>query len=184
MMKLQLIFAINLLLYCVYCDDNDERMLSMTVNPGCEEQLDPTQCDGITFVHVEASSATNTIHYLWDFTGVPSFLLAKTDKNVSLAMDWNAFMGGKVNSLQFSSTPEYIFSAVMHQILLFDDVSDKGNVNDASVKDITSIDPHTFNWTRASDNKWDNKIEFVMNATVETNGTFAVRVRKCWLILT
>lgn len=175
-MKFQLIVAISLL--CLVFCDNDERILSVALNPGCEQQIG-TSCDVFTFVHVKAEATNNTLHYLWDFTGIPSLLLAKTDKNSTLEIDWDNFMLGTGNTVKFLPTPEYVFAAVISKIFLFNDVGDKADVNHESVTDIRTIDPHAFAWTRVNLTQLQNQqVMLVMNATVpKSNGSFSIEVR-------
>lgn len=163
--------------------DDDERTLSVDLNPDCEKQLDSTQCAEIYFLHIAAESANNTLHYIWDFTGLPSLFLAKTNKNTSLGIDWNSFLTGSPNSVNFSSTPDFIFSAVIHKVLLFEDGGDKANANDESVKEVTSFDPHLFAWTRENFTHMANEVTLTMNAVVNgtagnftSNGTIAMKV--------
>lgn len=167
------------LLCCAFCDvssDNDGRKLSVELNPGCVDKIG-SECDDMTFVHVKADSAKDTIHYLWDFTGSPSIMLAKTDKNASLGIDWVGFMGGTGNTVNFSSTPEYVFTAVISRILLFNDGADKGDINDGSVTEVSVFNPHKFAWRRENITQlYDQHVTLVMNATVGTNGSFAVKV--------
>lgn len=167
------------LLCCAFCNvssDNDERKLTVELNPGCVDKIG-SECDDMTFVHVKADSAKDTIHYLWDFTGTPSIMLAKTDKNASLGIDWVGFMAGTANAVNFSSTPEYIFTAAISRIFLFNDGADKGNIDDESVKDVTAFNPHRFSWKRENLTQLhDQHVVLVMDATVGTNGTFAVKV--------
>lgn len=170
------------LLCCAFCDvssDKDERKLTFELNPGCVDKIG-SECDDMTFVHVKATSAKDTIHYLFDFTGYPSIMLAKTDTNASLAIDWVGFMGGTANTVNFSSTPQYIFTAVISRILLFNDGFDKGDVNDDSVKEVFAFNPHRFTWKRLNLTLLhDQHVALVMEAPVGMNGTFAVKVSFC-----
>jgi hypothetical protein len=177
-MRLQLIIVFNLLLCSVLCDDNEKRKLSVKLNPECESQIG-SQCDGLTFIHIEAESADNSIHYLWDFTGVPSFFIAKTDKNVQLRINWDDFMHGLANSVNFSSQPAFLFSAVIKRILLFDDEHDKADINDPdSVKNVVAFDPRTFTWQMDNLTRSEDRAVIMMKSFVNgTNGTFALKVR-------
>lgn len=180
-MKLKFIVVLNFL-FC-FVKSDDDRTLSVQLNPDCNEQLDPTQCEDLSFVHIEAESANNTLHYLWDFTGTPSIFLAKTNKNTSLGIDWNSFILGKANSVNFSSQPDFIFSAVIHKILLFEDTNDKADVNDDDVMKVTEFDPHLFKWTRENLTQTGDEAVMVISAVVNRtggdfagNGTFALKV--------
>lgn len=180
-LKLSIVILLCFGLYDVK-SDKDERVLSVELNPGCEEQ-NYANCASLTLVHVQADSDNNTLHYLWDFTGTPSLFLAKTARKTSLGIDWDKFMHGKPNTVSFSSQPDFVFSSVVSRILLFDDASDKGDVNDDSVKDVTAINPITFTWRRENLTQLqDQHVMLFINATVsgnETinwNGTFAMKV--------
>lgn len=164
-------------LFCCVFGDNDEneRILSSQLNPECEKQRG--DCKDIVFLHIQAESTNDTLHYLWDFTGFPSLLIAKTDKNVTLKVDWDSFMNGSVNSLNFSSSPNFIFSAVIHKILVFDDPNDSADVNDKSVKDVRHFSPHYFTWSMQNYTLDDKSVVLVMNASIGENGTFALKVK-------
>lgn len=165
----------------MFCDeksDNDERKLTMTLNPDCEKQLG-SECDGLTLVHVKAEAADNILHFIWDFTGKPSLFLAKTDLNATLNMNWTSFMNGEVYSVNFTSQPEFVFSAVISKIFLFNDASDKADIDDESVKEIITIDPRKFTWMRENLTQIkDDHVMLVMNSSVYgSNGSFAMQVR-------
>lgn len=170
-MEIQFVIFLNLLLFCCVFCDNDVRKLSVTLNPGCE-----SGCDDIIFIHVEAKSDENKIHYLWDLTGSPSLFLAKTDINGTLEIKWSDFMSGETNSIKFSSQPDFIFSSVIKNILLFDDVNDQADVNHESVKDVTIFDPHNFTWKKINLTQDENQVMLVVSADIGTNGSFAVKV--------
>jgi Lysosomal transcription factor, NCU-G1 len=173
MMKLELIFLVTLLC-CVHSNessDNDERTLSMTLNPGCKEQIDESQCDGITLVHIASENSEDTLHYVWDFTGFPCILMAKTDKNATLNIDWNSFMLGNPNSVNFSSEPRFVFSSVISKLLVFDDAGDKGDVNDDSVKNAISLNPRLFTWDRSTLNATRDRVVLIMQSNITSNET-------------
>lgn len=179
-MELRLFVVISLLCF-VFCDDSsDTRTLSAELNPGCEKQIGTT-CNGIVFLHVRAESAENTLHYIFDFTGTPSIFLATTDKNVSLAIDWDGFMSGTQRTVNFSSSPSFVFSSVIRRIFLFDDPNDKGDVNDASVDNLIEINPHKFQWTKENITMEDDHVMMVMNASVNSIGSFAIKVSSSML---
>lgn len=179
-MNIQFVIVLNLLL-CVFCDeksDNDGRTLSAKLNPDCERQIG-TECQALTVLHIEAESDANKLHYIWDFTGSPSLFLAETDKNATLSIDWSSFMAGAVNAFNFSSTPNFVFSAVIKNILLFQDAGDKADVNDESVKEVTIFNPHFFNWTQKNYTEGEKSVELLMIANVTgTNGSVAVKVSR------
>ena len=176
-MKYQFIVAISLLSCCVFCDD--ERKLSVTLNPDCEVQIGDL-CNDITFVHVKAEGTDSILNYLWDFTGTPSIFVAKTDKNASLIVDWNSFMMGTANSVSFSSEPEFVFSSVISKIYLFNDPKDKADISDESVNEVITIDPHAFKWIRENLTQLhDQQVVLVMSTSniQNSNGSFSMKVR-------
>lgn len=175
-MRIELFVVIGFL--CgVLCEDGDTRKLSVELNPGCEQQIG-SLCNGIVFAHIRAESWNDTLHYIFDFTGSPSIFLAKTEKNVSLGIDWDGFMSGAAGAVNFSSPPSFVFSSVVSRIYLFNDPSDKGDVSDASVSEIATINPHKFSWEKVNLTQFaDDHIMLVMNASVNTIGSFAIKVR-------
>lgn len=185
-MKLKAIVVISLLC-CVLCE---ERKLSVELNPDCEKQIGD-QCKDLTFVVVKAEAKDSILNYIWDFTGTPSLLLAKTNKNSSLIIDWVNFMLGKANTVSFSSEPEFIFSAVISKIFLFSDPTDKADINDDSVHEVITIDPHAFKWTNENLTQFnDQHVMLIMNSSIrKSNGSFSIKVRlkmfsfqlSCWL---
>lgn len=169
------------LLCCVRSDD--ERTLSMQLNPGCSTQLDSTQCEeSITFVHIQAESSDNTLHYLWDFTGIPSLMLARTDPNTSLIIDWNNFITGRPGSVVLSSDPSFVFASVIHQFLIFDDAGDKADVNDDKIGEVKQFNPYFFNWSRENLTQANDEVTMSMRAIIdngdESNGSFVLKVRR------
>jgi hypothetical protein len=181
-MKLWLI-ALSLL-FCydqlVLCDGAEKRSLKVELNPECKGNYD--SCDSITVVYIQAESSQDVVHYIWDFTGIPSLLLANTDKNVSLTIDWNDFMNSLENSVHFSNPAKVnlVSSLVIKKFLIFNDPKDYGNINDKSiVDDVTSYDPHAFTWNKINLTQFDNQYAvLMMNANVpRTNGTFTIMVK-------
>lgn len=186
-MKSQSIVVISVIFCCVFFGvlcDNDERKLSVVLNPDCEKQMG-LQCDDLTFIHVKAEATNSVLNYLWDFTGTPSLLLAKTDKNASLIIDWDKFMLGKANCVSFSTKPEFIFSAVISKIFLFNDPKDKADIDDESVNEVITIDPHAFKWSRENLTQLqDQQVVLVMNSSVhKSNGSFSIKVRTLFTTL-
>lgn len=178
-MKLNIFIVI---LCCILCecaesDDGAGRKLSVELNPGCQRYLDPALCDGFTFVHILSEGSKDSLHYIWDFTGNPSFLIAKTNKNATFGIDWIGFMNENANTVNFSSPPDFIFSSVLNRVLLFNDPDDHADVNDASVNDVKVFNPHKFAWSRENLTQFeDGQVMLVMNSTTGTNGSFSLKV--------
>lgn len=170
------LFILISLLSCMCCD-SETRTLSTELNPGCEDQIG-SECDGVVFVHIRAESSSNTLHYIFDFSGSPSILLAKTEKNVSLGINWDDFMSGLAGAVNFSSPPDFVFSSVVSRIHLFDDPDDKGDVNDDSVVKTTTYNPHKFKWEKVNLTELqDDHVVLVMKASAGVIGSFAIKVR-------
>jgi hypothetical protein len=185
-MNFKLFVIFSLLLYVAKSDD-DERTLSMKLNPGCTEQLASPECEVLSFLHVEAASSNDSLHYLWDFTGFPSILLAKTPHNTSLIINWTDFMKGSPNTVRFSNSPDFVFSTVIHKFLLFDDKNDKGNVSDVPADQVIEFNPQKFSWLRGNLTALSDEITMLMNATVDNgddgNGSFVMKVSFCKFLL-
>ena len=180
---MNLVFVIlNFVLLCCVRSD-DERTLSVQLNPGCSTQLDPTQCEeSITFVHIQAESSDNTLHYFWDFTGFPSLMIAKTEKNSSLIIDWNNFIVGRPRTVVLSSDPSFVFASVIHRFLIFEDAGDKADVNDEKIGEVKQFNPYFFNWSRENLTQLNDEVTMSMRAIIdngdETNGSFVLKVRR------
>lgn len=176
MIQLQTIFVLSLLSFCsfviVKCDI--ERKLTVTLNPKCTNS---SYCDQITLVHVTAESKDDMIHYVWDFTGIPGFLLAKTDLNTSLNIDWNNFSKGEEDSVNFSSSPHYVFSAILPSVKIFDDPSDKANIADETVKSVVSLNPHEFVWHRENLTETEESAVLIMRAFMKDNENSSIAMR-------
>lgn len=90
--------------------------LSARLNPDCPEDICTPDGNALTLIHIRADSDLDTIHYVWDFTGKPTILVALTRKNASLKINWNDFMDAKPSSVQFSETPIYTFMTVINRV--------------------------------------------------------------------
>lgn len=176
MSQLQTIFVLSLLSCCsfviVKCDI--ERKLTVTLNPDCNNS---TYCDSTTLVQVTAVSNDDMIHYVWDFTGIPGFLIAKTDLNTSININWDHFMEGAEDSLNFSSSPHYVFSAILPSVKIFDDPSDKANIADETVKSVISLNPHEFVWHRENLTETEESAVLIMRAFMKDNENSSIAMR-------
>lgn len=173
------LFSLSVIVKC----GDIERKLSVTLNPNCTNSSDSTHmdknCDDkITLVYIKSEASNDTIHYIWDFTGIPGVLIAKTGVNTTLNLNWKDFMDGKEDTISFSSNPYYVFSAILHRINLFDDPSDKANITDESVKDVISMNPHYFKWIRENltMTESNSSVFLIMRAFMGKNGSVAMRV--------
>ncbi|XP_058059539.1 glycosylated lysosomal membrane protein-like [Anopheles bellator] len=141
------------------CDDSSklQRKLTATLNPNCPDFVCRND-SGITLVHIAAESATDTIHYVWDFTGTPTILVALTGKDVGLHINWTSLMDSKPGSVQFSKPPQYTFMAVINRIFQYDDADDRAMLDAGS--NVFVYDPHNFTWNRSL--LWSNEQDVML----------------------
>ncbi|XP_053695239.1 glycosylated lysosomal membrane protein-like [Sabethes cyaneus] len=126
-----------------------ERKLTATLNPGCPADIcsDDLTEGQVTLIYIRAEGAADTIHYVWDFTGKPTILVALTERNASLIINWEDFWQGKPESIGFGNKhPKYVFMTVINRIFQFDDPKDKGIFT--SDLPVHVYDPHQFLWNR------------------------------------
>jgi hypothetical protein len=128
-------------------------------------------------LHIKADGDNDRLHYIYDFTGKPSVLIARGDKNSSLHIDWTNFMGkNEKGSVQITPDPAYSFATVIDSFVIFNDTNDRANYSDSSVVDAIKINPHNVDWQQVQ------LIESNMeNATLEMrgesqNGSFSIKV--------
>ena len=88
------------------------------LNPGCPPEicLNNNDPNAITVVHISSDGRNDTLHYVWDFTGKPSILIALTPLNTNLTINWKNFMDDEENSIEFSTKPIYTSTAVMNRV--------------------------------------------------------------------
>ncbi|XP_055546017.1 glycosylated lysosomal membrane protein-like [Wyeomyia smithii] len=125
-----------------------ERKLTASLNPGCPADIcpdNPTDSQ-VTLIYIRAEGTVDTIHYVWDFTGKPTILVALTERNASLTIRWEHFWQGEPESVKFSTEPKYMFMTVINRIFQFDDPNDKGLFT--SDLPVHVYDPHQFLWNR------------------------------------
>lgn len=98
--------------------------ITATLNPGCPDTLCNTQAAAetgdqpqlITVVHVRAAGQTDDIHHVWDFTGKPSVLVARTVPHANLTINWRLFMDNVPNSVRFDVVPMYTTCLVLDRV--------------------------------------------------------------------
>ncbi|XP_058453453.1 glycosylated lysosomal membrane protein-like [Malaya genurostris] len=154
--------------FCSQDSDTVQRKLIAELNPGCPEKICTANNSGVTLIHIRAESATDTIHYVWDFTQKPTILVALTEKNASLNIDWEAFRSRKPESVKFSKPTKYVFMTVINRIFQFDDSNDKGSItNDSSTY---VYDPHRFSWNRTL--YWNNEKDVLLAVNADNDFLF------------
>ncbi|XP_076682498.1 glycosylated lysosomal membrane protein isoform X2 [Andrena cerasifolii] len=124
--------------YCTH------RTLRSWVNPECGDLCK----DNLTTVHLRADGPNDTLHYLWDFRGNPSLLLALTSPSASLKIIWADFLERRNNSITFSEAPAYTFGVALNKIIEFNDVNDTALINIANVANTNILHPMFFQWER------------------------------------
>ncbi|XP_034184401.2 glycosylated lysosomal membrane protein [Osmia lignaria lignaria] len=125
-----------------YCT---QRTLRSWVNPDCG-----STCNEInsTTVYLRADGPNDTLHYLWDFDGNPSVLLALTSPTGFLNISWDDFLMNKKNSVTFTEKPIYSFGVVINKIIEFNDANDTGLINIANVVNTNNLYPMFYQWER------------------------------------
>lgn len=147
-----------------------ERTLTAFLNPGCPEDICSGDSAGITLIHIRADSAEDTIHYVWDFTGKPTILVALTKKNATLDIHWDDFFAARPQSVKFSEQPKYTFMTVINRIFQFDDPEDKGMLGENAT--LFTYDPHEFAYNRTL--LWFNKKDVI--AALNADNTFLFKL--------
>lgn len=72
----------------------------------------------MTTLHLGADGPNDTLHYLWDFIGNPSVLLALTPPSTSLNISWEDYLTRGDKSLHFSEKPVYTFGVIINKVTL------------------------------------------------------------------
>ncbi|XP_039291654.1 glycosylated lysosomal membrane protein [Nilaparvata lugens] len=123
-LKLSLLFIV----FFKACISAQERKLSTFVNPGCA--LPASGCDDLLLVHIRSEGANDTLHHIWDVSRQPSLMLALTDRNCSLLVNWTSYASNHVaHSISFTSQPKYVISVVVDAIIEFNDTDDMGKLD-------------------------------------------------------
>ncbi|XP_029177398.1 glycosylated lysosomal membrane protein-like [Nylanderia fulva] len=124
-----------------------QRTLRSWLNPDCDDT-----CRGrnVTTLHLGADGRNDTLHYLWDFIGTPSLLLALTPPSTTLNISWENYLARRENSLHFSEKPLYTFGVIINKIIEFDDVNDTALIDTANVANVNILPLEYFNWQRVS----------------------------------
>lgn len=85
------------------------------LNPECS----PSVCkkDEVILVHVKAEGDDDTLHHLWDFTGKPSLMIALTESNATLTVQWQSFQVGSENAVTFNPAPKYVYGTAFDKVV-------------------------------------------------------------------
>jgi hypothetical protein len=142
------------------------------------------KCNSMAFVHIEAESDADMIHYLWNFQDTkPSAVVARTSKNATLNINWEKF-DGKSKAFNFSEPPLYVYSSVINSIFVYNDTWDKGDINDASVTEIIKFDTQIITWSliNITSHAGNNKVTADVHASTRNNGSFRLMVCALFLL--
>lgn len=71
--------------------------------------------EGQTVVHVRAIGDNDTLHYIWDLNRQPSVLVALTELDVNVTIDWDS-LSKDVSRLTFSTKPKYTMSFILTKV--------------------------------------------------------------------
>lgn len=144
------------------------RKLNTSYNPGCS---DPTICNSVKVVYVEAEGLNDTLHYLWDFTQRPSIFVAATPIKSHLIISWDQFKGNNNKSITFSEEPMYSFGIVLDKLWEYNDINDTGIMDRKNTDSsyVRALDMENFNWTLTSfGNESVESVDVVMEASSYT----------------
>lgn len=88
--------------------------VTAVLNPECS----PSVCkkDEVILVHVKAEGDDDTLHHLWDFTGKPSLMIALTESNATLTVQWQSFQVGAENAVTFNPAPKYVYGTAFDKV--------------------------------------------------------------------
>ncbi|KAJ6635881.1 Glycosylated lysosomal membrane protein [Pseudolycoriella hygida] len=149
-------------LVIVLCSAKELRSLNAQLNPNCP----PVVCmnndeSTITVVHISAVGEHDTLHYLWDFTGKPSVLIALTSPITNLTINWENFiLNDPENSVIFSTKPIYTSTVVMNRLWQFNDAEDTGTFSyGVNSSEINVYDTRYITWTRNEFRKSVHEVE-------------------------
>ena len=127
-------------------------------------------------MYIKAEAETSTVHFIVDFIGKPSVLIAQTSRNASLHINWTQIIGSS-GGINFSEEPKYVVAAVIKTIVLFNDTNDSSNYSDPNVHDVVKFDPLTFTWSVKNLTEIGGQLAVLeMNATNINNGSLSFKV--------
>lgn len=85
------------------------------MNPDCNELCRERN---VTTLYMRADGPNDTLHYLWDFVGKPSVLLALTPSSAWLNIsNWENYLARKKKSLYFTDGEVlYSFGVIINKV--------------------------------------------------------------------
>lgn len=101
---------------------------------------------------MRATGPTDAIHQLWDFTGKPSVLVARTSLRANLTIDWRHFMDNEPDAVRFDEPPLYSTCLLLERLVRYTDAADVGflQANASAQLPQRAYDTGNLTWTRAS----------------------------------
>ncbi|KAK2588272.1 hypothetical protein KPH14_004295 [Odynerus spinipes] len=138
------ILSLLLLLASVFADPSVSTKRTLDFKEVC------TNNKNWTTLYLRAEGSNDTLHYLWDFGGKPSILMALTSPAATLNITCEDFLLRKNNSITFSQDPIYTIGIIINRIIEFNDVNDTAVINIADVTNINVLRPEFFRWSRKS----------------------------------
>lgn len=88
------------------------------MNPGCPLKI----CGGdnkglVTVAHITADSKFDRLHNVWSFVGKPSVLVARSDLNSTLTIDWDRFVSkDNLESIKIEPEPTEVYLLVVNRV--------------------------------------------------------------------
>ncbi|XP_046626002.1 glycosylated lysosomal membrane protein-like [Neodiprion virginianus] len=178
-LQLTLLFVLGIIELC----SCSPKISQVTINPNCGQYCESSN---VTTVYLRTESSTDSLHYVWDFSGKPSVLLAVTIPSAQLEVDWKKFLWGKEESLKFTEAPSYTFGITVLKIYEFNDVNDTGYMDNVRPENINVLHPKHFRWDRKSYSQNNDYFELSMEGTdykfgsIQRNGTIKVLLNRFW----
>lgn len=129
----------------IVCGRSTQRSLRSWVNPDCGVRCKEKN---VTTIYLRADGPNDTLHYLWDFDGNPSILLALTSTSTYLNISWDDYLVKKQNSVTFTEEPAYTFGVALNKIIEFNDANDTGLINIDNIVNTNALYPMFFQWDR------------------------------------
>ncbi|KAI4503788.1 hypothetical protein M0802_001191 [Mischocyttarus mexicanus] len=119
-----------------------------------------------TTIYLRAEGTNDTIHYVWDFGGKPSILMALTSLPATLNITCEDFIRRKNNSIVFSDNPIYTIGIIINKIIEFNDVNNTAVINFANATNINVLKPESFAWSRKSFSLNDEYFGLIMESNI------------------
>ncbi|XP_015185166.1 PREDICTED: glycosylated lysosomal membrane protein A-like [Polistes dominula] len=124
-----------------------------------------------TTMYLRADGFNDTLHYIWDFGGKPSILMALTSLPATLNITCENFLHKQNNSIVFSEKPIYTIGIIINKIIEFNDVNNTAVINFTNATNINVLKPESFVWSRKSFSMDDDSFGLNMEANFYNDTT-------------